>query len=159
LRIVLAALLALLFIAPASAAPAFSSADAAQLAGAFESAWNHADISALGSLFTPDAQFMNGAGVLWDGRTEIMRQHAWLFGTVPKSMYHDLAAADYGELRGSKVTMMITHQHALRPGVEVAYATWTIHLGKITGHGVLGFVLTQENGAWRIAAAQNADVK
>jgi ketosteroid isomerase-like protein len=76
---VLAAVAALNSLLTASVIAAANNVeDVRSVVAAFATAWNRHDLDAFGKLFTPDADFVNVAGLLWTGRQSIQAQHAYI---------------------------------------------------------------------------------
>jgi uncharacterized protein (TIGR02246 family) len=117
------------------------------LVDGFIRAWNAHDMTALGALFTEDADFVTADGKWWKGRAWIQSQHA---------------RAHAARL---KTTMMVetnTTVRAVRPDVAVLHFEWEVsgELGAdgkalITRHGILHMVAVKQAGGWRIVSAQD----
>lgn len=127
----------------------------------FVTAWNHHDMDAFGKLFAMDADFVNVAGTRWVGRKEIQAQHAYSHGAIPQSGLPKENPRYYGIFKHS--TMTFTHMDVrfLRKDVALAHVDWELSGDARTQaprRGVFTFVLTQQNGSWLIAAAQNTEI-
>lgn len=115
---------------------------------AFVDAWNAHDANALGRVFTPDGDFVGIAGRLWHGPAEIARVHGEQFaGRYDKSVF----AVD-----GAPAVVQI------RPGVALVHWRWTISgVRDAKGtpiapySGIFTWVVVDQDGVWRVRAAQN----
>ncbi|HEV2289436.1 MAG TPA: SgcJ/EcaC family oxidoreductase [Candidatus Acidoferrales bacterium] len=128
---------------------------------AFATTWNRHDMEAFGKLFTPDAEFVNVAGTRWVGRREIQAQHAYSHGTIPQSAQPKENLRYYGIFKHSTMTFTHIDVRFLRKDVALAHVDWELSGDTRTQglrRGVFTFVLTQQNGGWLIAAAQNTEI-
>lgn len=128
----------------------------------FTTAWNHHDMDAFGHLFAADADFVNVAGVLMQGREEIQMHHAWSHGAIPKTTrVPGTLAANYGIFKSSTMNFDAVDVRFLRRDVALAHVKWQL-LGDTRSstprHGVLLFVLTRTKDGWQIASAQNTEI-
>ncbi|TAM81376.1 MAG: SgcJ/EcaC family oxidoreductase [Acidobacteria bacterium] len=128
----------------------------------FSKAWNHHDMEKFGKLFAMDADFVNVAGVWMKGRQEIQAHHAYSHGTIPvDTPVVGTSRVHYGIFRTSTMRFKEIHVRFLRKDVAVAHVNWEL-LGDTrtpkARHGVFTFVLTQQEGRWLIAAAQNTEI-
>jgi uncharacterized protein (TIGR02246 family) len=126
-----------------------------ELVSAQTEAWNRQDAVAWSKDFTPDAEFVNIVGTVFQGHTEIEQRHAAIFASI---------------FKGSQD--QVTVRTLLFPAPDVAVVD-TVH--EVTGHtglppGVqnteegllrtrMKFVMKRTDGGWRIVAGQNTDVK
>jgi ketosteroid isomerase-like protein len=127
----------------------------------FSTAWNHHDMLAFGKLFAVDADFVNVGGAWWKGQQQIQLNHAYSHGTIPENRIPGGNPAHYGIFKNS--TMKFTHIDVrfLRKDVAVAHVNWELLGDTRTStprHGVLTFVLTDQNDGWLIAVAQNTEI-
>jgi uncharacterized protein (TIGR02246 family) len=149
---VLAALLSFIFLPVVMAEPAQSNDEAGVriVVHGFEDAWNHHDMSALASLFAPDADFVNVIGMRWIGRETIKQAHAATHATIFKN---------------STLTIGDTTVRFLTPDIAIARSVWSLsgqtdRGGKEepTRTGILTHVLTRAAGNWVIVASQNTGI-
>jgi ketosteroid isomerase-like protein len=129
----------------------------------FATTWNHHDLDAFGKLFAPDADFVNVAGVLWTGRQSIQAQHAYSHGVIPANSpgFSEEDRRYYGIFKNSTLRFDQTDVRFLREGVAIAHVNWELMGDDRTRNprrGVFIFVLTRQNTAWLIAAAQNTEI-
>jgi hypothetical protein len=131
---------------------------------AFATSWNRHDLNAFGKLFAPDADFVNVVGQLWTGRQSIQAQHAYIHGVIPASSpgFSDEDRPYYGIFKNSTLRFDQINVRFLRKEVAIAHVNWEL-LGDVRTqkprHGVFIFVLTRQNVAWLIAAAQNTEIE
>lgn len=128
----------------------------------FSQSWNNHDMDAFGKLFTTDADFVNVAGDWWKGRQDIQMQHAYSHGTIPADTpgFKEVRRY-YGIFKSSALRFTQIDVRFLRKDVAVVHASWELVGDTRTAnprHGLLTFVLTQQNGSWLIAAAQNTEI-
>lgn len=128
----------------------------------FATDWNHHDMDAFGKLFALDADFVNVGGSWWKGRKEIQIRHAWSHGAIPRDTPgFDKTDPHYGIFRDSTMTFVHIEVRFLQKDVAIAHVNWELFGDARTRNprrGVLLFVLTQQNGEWQIAAAQNTEI-
>lgn len=126
-----------------------------ELVSAQTEAWNRQDAVAWSKDFTPDAQFINIVGTVFQGHAEIEKRHAAIFASI---------------FKGSQDR--VTVRALIFPAPDVALVD-TVH--EVTGHtglppGVqnteegllrtqMRYVMKRTDGTWRIVAGQNTDVK
>jgi uncharacterized protein (TIGR02246 family) len=112
--------------------------------------WNRHDMTAHVALFHPDADFVNVLGRRMHGRTEIDAIHQRLHRTIFRN----------SALRSEGHTVRF-----LTPAIAIVHLNW-----EMTGaeglpgwqpaevrHGLMTWVLVEEDGKWRIVAAHNTD--
>jgi uncharacterized protein (TIGR02246 family) len=118
-----------------------------ELVDAFAEALNAKDAERLGSLFTPDAEFVNILGMRMRGRDGIVAGHAWAFDGPLRGRVIRFDSVD--EL---KVTddVAVLHGHCLRTREPDAPER-----GLPDGASVLVFVTRQGAAGWEIVAATN----
>jgi ketosteroid isomerase-like protein len=137
--------------------------DVRKLVAGFATTWNRHDLDAFGKLFAPDADFVNVAGVLWTGRQAIQAQHAYIHGVIPPDSpgFSEEDRRYYGIFKNSTLKFDQIDVRLLRKAVAIAHVHWEL-LGDARAqnsrHGVFIFVLTRENTAWLITAAQNTEI-
>ena len=114
-----------------------------------QEAWNHHDMKAWASFFTPDADFVNVAGWWWKGRAEIEKKHSEIHAYI---------------FRDSTLTVEEVQTKFLAPDIAIVHMRWTL-IGNRNPDGTPGQprkgifteVLQKQDGKWLIAAAQNTD--
>lgn len=128
----------------------------------FATSWNAHDMGAFGKLFAADADFVNVTGILMKGRNEIQSHHAWSHGAIPESTHvPQTLSKNYGIFKHSTMKFNQVDVRFLRKDVAVAHVNWKLSGDSRTTtprHGVFLFVLTQQNGGWLIATAQNTEI-
>lgn len=122
-----------------------------RMATRFAETWNAHDMEAMSALFTDDADFVNVAGMHWKGREQIRKEHARL---------HEL------QMKESTVTVRAVDVRFLKPDVALAHIEWKIEgdrdpdgTSRQPREGILSWVVTKRAGEWRIAAAQNTNLR
>jgi uncharacterized protein (TIGR02246 family) len=161
---VLATVALMICLLPASALGVPNDAEGVRSAVAgFSAAWNSHDMVAFGKLFTTDADFVNVQGLWWRGRKQIQMQHAWSHGAIPiDTQGFDVAdRAYYGIFHTSSLQFDSIDVRFLRKDVAVAHVSWRLLGDARTANprvGLLTFLLTRQDGAWQIAAAQNTEI-
>jgi uncharacterized protein (TIGR02246 family) len=126
-------------------------ADVRAVLGRLAQAWNTADATAYGRLFTEDADYVTFFGLNMPGRAQIEGAHRALFE---------------GPLKGSKLTGRLGVEakvRFVRPDVAVAVVGGGSSLsGADTAdagrESTVSFVLVEEDGEWLITAFQNTRV-
>lgn len=113
-------------------------------------AWNSGDAVAWGQQFWPDARLVNVIAHVYEGRDEMVTQHARIFGSIYK---------------GSHITMIGVRGRQLGPDhalieLDSAMTGWSqLPPGVVTVDGAIRshMVLAAERraGEWKIAYAQN----
>ena len=96
--------------------------DVRNVVAAFATSWNQHDMDAFGSLFAPDADFVNVRGVRWMGRQEIQLRHAWSHGAIPENSIPGENVAYYGIFRQSTMKFLHLDVRFLRHDVALARA-------------------------------------
>jgi uncharacterized protein (TIGR02246 family) len=111
-----------------------------------EEGWNRHDMEHAFAAFADDAIFVNVFGLRWDGREQIVAEHAQRHATIFKDSI--LTIDDVNVRRVSNDTAIV-------------HATW-----HMTGHaslweprrdGILVFFARERAGAWIVEAAQNTE--
>lgn len=118
-------------------------------------AWNRHDAAAWSKDFAPDAEFINIVGTVFHGRTEIEQRHAAIFASVFKDSRSEVTVRGLRFLAPDIAVLdtehVVTGFSGLPPGVQP------------TEPGLLRtrmrYVMKRTDGAWRIVAGQNTDVK
>jgi uncharacterized protein (TIGR02246 family) len=117
---------------------------AAELFTAMERAWQRADGTAFGKLFTPDADFVEIRGGHHHGVEAIARGHQAIFDTI---------------YAGSTVAYVVERARLLAPGCIVALigSTLTAPSGPLQGvnSARITAVITERGGEWAIASFHN----
>jgi hypothetical protein len=137
--------------------------DVRNLVTGFATAWNHHDLDAFGKLFSPDADFVNVAGVLWTGRQSIQAQHAYSHGVIPADSpgFSEEDRRYYGIFKNSTLRFEQIDVRLLRKEFAIAHVNWELlrdDRAQNARRGVFIFVLTRQNVGWMIAAAQNTEI-
>ena len=137
--------------------------DVRKVVAEFATTWNRHDLDAFGKLFAPDADFVNVAGVLWTGRQSIQAQHAYSHGTIPADSpgFSEEDRRYYGIFKSSTLRFDQIDVRFLRKEVAIAHVNWELLDDARTQNprrGVFIFVLTRQNAAWLITAAQNTEI-
>ncbi len=126
-----------------------------QLIAAQTEAWNRHDAAQWSKDFAPDADFVNIAGTVFQGRAEIEKRHAGIFASIFKNSRTQVTVRRLVFL-GPDIAVVdtdheVTGHEGLPPGVQN------------TEDGVLRtrmrYVMRKAEGKWLIAAGQNTDVK
>lgn len=154
----LAVLVSLVLVPAVHAEEARSQDEAAirQLVAAQAEAWNRHDAAAWSKDFTPDADFTNIVGTVFQGRPEIEKRHAAIFASIFKQSRTEVTVRRLVFL-GPEVAVVDT-DHAvmghtgLPPGVQNTDEAGTLRTR-------MKYVMKKSAGTWQIVAAQNTDVK
>jgi uncharacterized protein (TIGR02246 family) len=118
----------------------------ADVAQAFQAAWNAHDMTALGALFHEDATFVNRFGTYTRGVAEIVALHRGIHETI---------------YRDSTLANELISVDEVAEGVAVAHFWSRLSTGAAHPAGphqvdtLILAVVTQRAGAWRIQAAEN----
>jgi len=128
----------------------------------FAEAWNSHDLNSFTPLFAPDATFINVTGQWWRGRDEIVRNHAFVHGTIAKDAAPvTLPVHVYGVFKNSTHNFNRVEVRFLGPDTALAHGTWTLVGDARTvqeRHGVMTLVLCRDGYRWRYAAVQNTEI-
>ena len=135
--------------------------DVRQVVSGFAESWNRHDMEAFGRLFAPDADFVNVAGGLVEREAgDPDCNHAYSHGTIPADTQGE-PLRYYGIFKTSTLRFTQIDVRFLRKDVAVAHASCEL-LGDARTpnprHTLITFVLTRQDGAWLIAAAQNTEI-
>jgi uncharacterized protein (TIGR02246 family) len=117
-------------------------------------AWNRSDAAAWSKDFAPDADFVNIVGMVFSGRAEIEKRHAFIFAGVFKGSRARVTFRKLSFPRPDVALLETEHEvtrfGVLPPGIQP------------TEPGVLRtrmkYVLIREQAGWQIIAAQNTAV-
>ena len=106
-------------------------------------AWNSEDMDAFVSLFTADAAYVTGAGVLFKGIPAI----------------HDGLSSQKESGGGSDpVAITDVSVNLVRSDVAVVHSTWEMPGERLEARkGIFTLVVTRDHEGWRIVALQNTD--
>ena len=118
----------------------------------FAETWNRHDMSTFASLFTEDSDCVTLGGDWLRGRDEIEQALVKLHATV---------------FRESQLMITGVWVKFLRPDIAVAHVTWELNglLGRDgqklprVVRGIMTWMLTKDDGIWRIAAFQNTTIE
>jgi uncharacterized protein (TIGR02246 family) len=111
-----------------------------QVVADWEDAWNRHDMTAMGSLVSDDADFVNVWGMHWHGRELIEKEHA------------DRHRAQFKDSRW--ITREVRVQF-LKPDVALVHFWWAMQPPR---EGLFTWLLLSEQGQWRIRAAHNTNI-
>jgi len=120
------------------------------VATSFVEAWNRHDMTALASLFTAEAQFVNVAGIWWKGSYEIKAAHEATHRTMLRKSCLDVLRSD-----------------VRRPSADIALVRMHWRLRGQRGPddgplpprtGLLLHVMHRVAAGWRIIDTQNTDI-
>jgi hypothetical protein len=157
------AVLSFLLVTYALATPNDATTEVRSVVSGFATTWNRHDFDAFGRLFAPNADFVNVAGSLWTGRQSIQAQHAYSHGAIPADSqgFGEEDRPYFGIFKNSVMTFHRVDVRFLRKEVAIARVNWEL-LGDTRTQkprrGAFMFVLTRQNDAWLIAAAQNTEI-
>ena len=111
--------------------------------------WNRHDTAALGRLFTENCDYVNNAGVHWNGAQQLVQRHAELFQNRLKTAVRTLT--------GAEVSFSTSD-------VALVHATWDVTgWSRPTGEAVpvlkeiTTMVMAKTNGKWLITSFQNTE--
>ena len=120
---------------------------------AFQEAWNHHDMKAMGEVFTEDADLINVVGTRWQGKADIVKALSVFHREMFKNEQIYLA----------QITI-----RSITPNVAVAVAVQTgsgemvlpdgLGPRKPLGEQLDTFVLVNHEGVWKVAHGQNTTV-
>jgi len=115
----------------------------------YEVSWNGRDPTAMGRLFTEDAEYVNTAGVHWKGVQEIVRAHAELFRKNSKTAVR--------KLTGVEVQFSTPDVALVRATWDVSGANRAAAKGVPALKGVTAMTVVKDGGKWLIKSVQNTD--
>jgi uncharacterized protein (TIGR02246 family) len=117
----------------------------------FAETWNAHDMDAMSELFAEDADFVDVGGERLKGRERIRTEHA---------KRHRM------QFKESVLTVRSVSVRFLKPDVAVAHVEWKMEgdrdpggTSRPTRQGVMSWVVTKDNGLWRIASSHNTNVR
>jgi uncharacterized protein (TIGR02246 family) len=121
-----------------------------RMATRFAETWNAHDMAVMAELFTEDADFVNVGGERLKGRERIRDAHA---------ERHQM------QFKESVLTVRSVGVRFLKPDVAVAHIEWKLEGDRDPGgttraprQGLMSWVVTRDDGHWRIASAQNTNL-
>ncbi|MGE6763252.1 SgcJ/EcaC family oxidoreductase [Corallococcus interemptor] len=151
------AALSLMLVSTACTAPGHAQHEQhlRQLVKAQTEAWNVHDAAAWTRDFTDDADFINIAGTVFQGRAEIETRHAAIFASIFKTSHAEVTVRKIhfpsDDIAVVDTMHEVTGHTGLPPGVQN------------TEEGLLRtqmrYVLKRTQNQWRIVSGQNTDVK
>jgi len=112
--------------------------------------WNRHDMTAHTALFHPDADFVNVLGKRMRGRTEIDAIHQNLHRTIFRN---SVLRSEGHTVRFLSPVVAIVHLNWQMTGAEGVQG-WQ---PAATRHGIMTWVLVEQNGSWLIIASHNTD--
>jgi uncharacterized protein (TIGR02246 family) len=112
--------------------------------------WNRHDMTAHTALFHPDADFVNVLGKRLQGRKEIDEIHHHLHRTIFRNT---VLRSEGHTVRFLTPTIALVHVNWEMTGAE-GLPGWQ---PAAVRHGLMTWVLVEENGKWLITAAHNTD--
>lgn len=119
---------------------------------AFQEAWNHHDMKAMGDVFTEDANLINVLGTRWQGRAEIVKA----LGVYHRVMFQN------EQIHLDKITIrLLTLNVAVAVAVQTGSGEEIMpdgHKDVPSGSQLDAFVLVKRNGVWKVAQLQNTIV-
>ena len=127
-----------------------ANAPATTITTALCEAWNRGDATAWGDQFWPDARFVNVLAHVFEGRPEIVMQHARIFATIYKGSHLAVIGVHSRVLDADHMLIEMdsggTGMSRLPPGLVAID-------GVVRSHMVL--VGERRHGEWKIVYAQN----
>jgi uncharacterized protein (TIGR02246 family) len=115
----------------------------------YQVSWNGRDPTAMGRLFTEDAEYVNTAGVHWKGVQEVVRAHAELFRKNSKTAVR--------KLTGVEVQFSTPDVALVRATWDVSGANRAAAKGVPALKGVTAMTVFKDGGKWLIKSVQNTD--
>ncbi len=119
---------------------------------AFQEAWNHHDMKAMGDVFTEDANLINVLGTRWQGRAEIVKA----LGVYHRVMFQN------EQIHLDKITIrMLTLNVAVAVAVQTGSGEEIMpdgHKDVPSGSQLDAFVLVRRDGVWKVTQLQNTIV-
>jgi uncharacterized protein (TIGR02246 family) len=121
---------------------------------AFQEAWNHHDMKAMGDVFTEDADLINVVGTRWQGRANIVKA----LGVFHREMFKN-EQIHFDEMTIRSITPSVA--------VAVAIQTGSGEMSLPDGHGrkvgptgsqLDTFVVIKREGVWKVTHGQNTTV-
>ena len=114
-------------------------------------AWHDNDMTAWGTCFTPDSDFISWRGVWWRNLEENLVAHRALPADISAQL--------------PKYDLVLEDMVFLRPDVALVHARWLwadfTEVGRAPENreGMLTMVLVKQEGDWRIRATHNARIE
>jgi uncharacterized protein (TIGR02246 family) len=116
--------------------------------------WNRSDAAAWSRDFAPDADFVNIVGMVFSGRAEIEKRHAFVLANV---------------FKGSRTRVTVRKLSFPRPGLALLETEHEVTQFSMLPPGIqptepgvlrtrMKYVLTREQAGWQIIAGQNTAV-
>jgi uncharacterized protein (TIGR02246 family) len=125
---------------------------AAALAKAWMAAWNAHDMDAAARLLTPEVEFVTVAGLWLRGREEFLDHHRRIHAM---------------QMRDSRWVNVATNSQSLRDDFALVHLEWAMEGDREPDgrprpprRGIFTWLVVRgDDGAWRIAAAQNTNLR
>jgi uncharacterized protein (TIGR02246 family) len=121
------------------------------LVAAWTTAWNRHDIEAVARLVMPNVDFVNVEGRWLKGRDEFVDHHRQIHRV---------------QMRDSIWTNLGYETRLIGNDLAIVHVEWTIKGDRDPGgtarrprHGLFTWVVSRTQNGWRIAAAQNTDLR
>lgn len=115
--------------------------------------WNKNDITAWGTLFTDDVDYVNRGGGWWKSNKENIEGH---------KVIHDMLVKQKRPMTYKSTVANITF---LKPDIAIVHATWdwpgfTLQSGEATkdSEGIITMVMVKQDCSWLIRSLQNTVV-
>lgn len=129
----------------------------------FTDSWNRHDMRAFGECFASNADFVNVTSQWWQGRDALVKNHAYLHGTIDASDTTDvrIPPRNHGIFKATDWTFNSINVRFVRPDLAVVHATWRMTGDARTPEprtGLMTLVITSDAGHWKIAAAHNTEI-
>ena len=120
---------------------------------AFQEAWNHHDMKAMGDVFTKDADLINVVGTRWQGRDNIVKA----LGVFHRQMFKN------EQIHLAQMTIrLVTPNVAVAVAVQTGSGEMVLPDGqgprKPVGDQLDTFVVVNREGIWKVAHGQNTTV-
>jgi uncharacterized protein (TIGR02246 family) len=121
---------------------------------AFQEAWNHHDMKAMGDVFTEDADLINVVGTRWQGRADIVKA----LGVFHREMFKD------EQIHLGEITIrFIAPNVAVAVAIQTASGEMSLPEGRgrkeiPTGSQIDTFVVVMRDGVWKVTHGQNTTV-
>jgi uncharacterized protein (TIGR02246 family) len=121
---------------------------------AFQEAWNHHDMKAIGNVFTEDADLINVVGTRWQGRANIVKA----LGVFHREMFKN-EQIHFEEITIRSVTPNVAVVVAIQTGSgEISLPEGHGHKETPTGSQLDTFVVVERDGIWKVTHGQNTTV-
>lgn len=119
-------------------------------------AWNRQDAVVWSQDFAPDADFINIVGTVFEGKAQIQERHAAIFESLFKGSQSKVTVRRISFLGDDVAVVDATHEVTGHPGLPPGVQNTEPGLLRTQ----MRYVMQRSaDGAWRIAAGQNTDVK